>query len=460
MQQHIQSSRSQFAALRRFGNNIGIFWRLVCYAGIVLALLSAWLDNHAFYSAPKGWLALGLAVCYLAVYSRGSRWIAGADADTYWKMRFNSGCVLHPWRAVALWAALLALAVALISLDENFLWLIWIPFGMSLSLLSFPRNLLLVAPTTLLAMGYYHALPANFSPPELLKFAGVALGFVIYGVVIYLPIVLLRNRFQRERMFQQLEQSHHELEAAHQRLEQAAAQERELAVLRERGRLARDIHDTLGHSLALMAVKLEAAQRLRAVDPDRADHEVAATQAIARSALGQLRAALADLRAPAQTQEPLGVVLVHAAEECAARANARLTCAIAPDVEPISDKTYKTLLRTGLEALANVERHAQARFIAMALVRERDMVMLRIEDDGVGILATNPPQRVGARVTGTANDSESATSGDDEISSPSGHYGITGMRERTVGAGGSFAIGAGANGYGTRIEARLPAQSE
>ena len=120
-------------------------------------------------------------------------------------------------------------------------------------------------------------------------------------------MALLRGRFQRERMFLELQQSHHELEEAHRQLEQAAEHERELAVLRERGRLARDMHDTLGHSLALMTVKLEAAQRLRAVNPDRADHEVAATQAIARDALAELRTAIADLRDARQRPRTSGL---------------------------------------------------------------------------------------------------------------------------------------------------------
>jgi signal transduction histidine kinase len=258
-------------------------------------------------------------------------------------------------------------------------------------------------------------------------------------------------------MFLQLERSHHELEGAHQRLAQAAAHERELAVLRERGRLARDMHDTLGHSLALMAVKLEAAQRLRAVDPARADHEVAATQAIARSALAELRDAIADLRPSSDSdalREPLGAALTRAAEASAARASWSLTCEIAPDVEPVSDQTYEALLRTGVEALTNSERHAQAQSVQLSLTRQDDMVCLRIEDDGVGILTTNPPRRLRIAAQGQG-------SGDpgEMIVSPRGHFGVTGMRERTTGAGGVFTVGAGADGHGTCVEVRLPAET-
>lgn len=454
-----ETTQFQLMKLRRFGNNIGLFWRIVCYAGVLLALLGIWAENPHFYMTPNGWTALALAACYLAAYTRGSRWIAGGNPDSYWKLRFNTGRVLYPWRAVALWAILLALSVALIALNENFVWLIWIPFGMSFSMLPMPRSLALVIPTALLAMGFYHQLPTSLQPEEMLRFAGMALGFACYSAVIYMPIVLLRNRFQRERMFREMEQSHHELEAANHRLALAATQERELAVLRERGRLARDMHDTLGHSLALMTVKLEAAQRLRAVDPARADHEVAATQTIARDALGELRAAIANLRTSGGARECLCDALRHAAEESAVRAGWRFTCEIAPDVEPIDEQTCETLLRTGIEALANIERHASAHAVHLELSRQNDCIILRIEDDGVGILTTNPPQRVTAPVRLNGSSEHTGLPAHDDIISPSGHFGITGMRERMTGAGGSFTIGAGANGGGTCIEVRIPASS-
>jgi signal transduction histidine kinase len=353
-------------------------------------------------------------------------------------------------------------------LNDNFAWLVWVPFGMSLSLLPMPRCLLLVVPTILLAMGYYGGLPDNFSPPELLKFATFAMGLAVYCAVIYLPLALLRGRFQREWTFHRLEQSHRDLEEAHQQLEEAAVHERELAVLRERGRLARDMHDTLGHSLALIAVKLEAAQRLRPVDPDRADHEVVATQAIARDALAELRAAIADLRVPGNARATLCDALIGVAQESASRAGWRLTCEVAPDVEPMGDQTRAALLRTSHEALANIERHAHAHDVHVSLTRQGNTVVLRIEDDGVGILTTNPPRRVGTLVQrGGSPDSYPGAiadvhenEGDDTIASPQGHYGITGMRERTMGAGGAFMIGAGADGRGTCVEVRLPASAE
>jgi signal transduction histidine kinase len=456
MQEAQTSSLAPVTALRRFGRNISLFWRIVVYAFVLLSLLNILARHPSFYAGPRGWGALALAVCYLIAFTYGAHWAAGCNADNYWKTRITSGRVFFPWRAVALWAVLVALSVVMFALDANFLWLIWIPYGMSFTLLPMPRGLLLIAPTALLVMALNHDLPASLSMPDLLKFAGLLLGMACYSAVIYLPIVLLRHRFQRERMYVDLERSHHELEAAHQQLEQAAAHERELAVLRERGRLARDMHDTLGHSLALMTVKLEAAQRLRHIDPDRADHEVAATQAIARGALAELRAAIANLRTPGGSGESLANALSRAVCEGAARAGWQVTCEIAPDVEPLNDQVSEALLRTGIEAITNIERHANAHTVRIQLTRQDGMVILRIEDDGVGILTTNPPQRIEARTVRSTTRTSGDENADGAISSPQGHFGITGMRERTAGVSGTLLLGAGANGRGTCVEVRLP----
>src|SRR5262245_58346708 len=110
---------------------------------------------------------------------------------------------------------------------------------------------------------------------------------------------LTEERFERNHLLLQLANANTELEEAHHRLEQSASHEQELAVLRERTRLAREMHDTLGHALVLISVKLEAAQRLRERDPERCDSELESTKQIARDSMAALRASIANLRTPA-----------------------------------------------------------------------------------------------------------------------------------------------------------------
>src|SRR5579863_345543 len=99
-----------------------------------------------------------------------------------------------------------------------------------------------------------------------------------------------------------------------------------------------------------MAVKLDAAQRLRPVDAARADREVTATQAIARSSLAELRATIADLRAPTSARAPLGETLARQARELGLRAGWQVTYDVAADLGELDDAVYESLLRIGGEA--------------------------------------------------------------------------------------------------------------
>jgi len=96
---------------------------------------------------------------------------------------------------------------------------------------------------------------------------------------------------ERAKLIQQLQAAQRELEAAHQR-------EAEISVLRERERLARDLHDSLGHGLVTLNVQLEAAQRLYTVDPAKASALMEEMKNLTRTSMEQLRRSLAGLRTP------------------------------------------------------------------------------------------------------------------------------------------------------------------
>jgi signal transduction histidine kinase len=172
-------------------------------------------------------------------------------------------------------------------------------------------------------------------------------------------------------------------------------------VLRERARLAREMHDSLGHALVTVNVKLEAAQRLYARDPRRGDAELEATRALVRAALADLRRTLADLRAPIAGYPDLCAALRRLADEI------RATTPIA----------------------VNVQRHAGAASATLRLQTQDDAVLLCVDDDGSGIRPA-------------------------DLGRP-GHYGILGMRERVEACGGTLHIGPRPGG-GTSVAARLP----
>jgi signal transduction histidine kinase len=478
--------------LRQYSKNTGLFWRAITIASLAIATLASFLQRPQLLLQPRGWLILALSGLYVSWYSLGSRWMVHGNEDDYWRKRLSGVSVGLHLRAIFVWGGLLAITLALVALDANFRWALYAVYGLSITTVSMPLALVLAVPTALAIFAVYGWLPHDASPGQFLNFGGNVLTFVIFSALAYFPIVLLRSRFARERMYQDLERSHCELEQAHHQLAESAERDRELAVLRERGRLARDMHDTLGHSLALIAVKLEAAQRLRSVDADRAEHEIAATKMIARESLAQLRATIADLRAPLLVHQPLGEALAQAAHEAAARVGWQVRCEASGEIGTLSDLAHEALLRVGMEALANAERHARARTLTLYIAREGREGVVRVADDGVGILATNPPVAASApalspladgepewasvavseaAVEDTVDGAQGAqgavgdTSGDPNrgagvalltICSPEGHFGITGMRERIAAVHGVFSIGAHSDGLGTVVEARVP----
>ncbi|MEJ2359420.1 MAG: sensor histidine kinase [Deinococcales bacterium] len=163
-----------------------------------------------------------------------------------------------------------------------------------------------------------------------------------------------------------------------------------LAVANERLRFARDLHDLLGHTLSLIALKSEVARKLGRSQPERAAQEVADVEKIARDALTEVRQAVSGYR-----QQGFRYELDHARSTLAA---AGVTAAVrtsgGPPPEAL-DQLFGWALR---EAVTNVVRHAQAHRCEISVGRDRRGVHLRVSDDGNG----GPEAGPGNGLTGLA----------------------------------------------------------
>lgn len=185
-----------------------------------------------------------------------------------------------------------------------------------------------------------------------------------------------------------------------------------MAVVGERERVARDVHDVLGHSLTAISVKAELASRLIEVDGARAAEELAEVQTLAREALAEIRSTVSGLRAT-RIDDELEV----------ARDSLR-DAGIEPELPPDSDAVElgnRIVLAWALrEAVTNVIRHSGAR----RCVVELGPGTLIVTDDGVG----------GTGVEGN---------------------GLRGLRERVSASGGTVTFGAGADGVGHELRVDL-----
>lgn len=452
------TATAEIRRLNHLARGMGIFWQVITYLFLGGALVAVFTQRPALVAQPRGWAVIVVALMFAGAYTLGYRWLAGARPECHWKALTQGVLPPHPLRAVGFWGGLMGLCALLYALAPQFAPLFWVVYGISFTMLPMPWAFLLIVPSSVAVIAAMGWLPQRLDPQSLSDFLLVLTVFAVYSFVVYIPMALLRGRYAREATLRDLEASHHALEEAHGRLAASAARDRELAVLRERERIARDMHDTLGHSLALIAVRLDAAQRLRAVDAERADREITTTQAVARAALTDLRATLDDLRGATQAQPSLGEALARLAREAGARAGWSVVCDTRDDLGVVDERLRLELLRIGAEAITNVERHAHASAVRLTLRREDQTLVLRVEDNGVGLPALVPvvvPVVVPVGASGGAETTDG--SGTPLPGETSGHYGLRGMRERAREIGATLRLSpATPDGSGLVVEARAP----
>jgi two-component system, NarL family, sensor histidine kinase DesK len=180
-----------------------------------------------------------------------------------------------------------------------------------------------------------------------------------------------------------------ERERAEARLRRADEEIERLATIAERERIARDLHDLLGHTLSVVVLKSELAGRLVRSDPDRAEQEVREVEHTARTALAEVRSAVAGYRA-----KGLGVELVNARRALSA-AGVDLQATI--DLPVLSAEQEATLALALREAVTNVVRHADARTTTIHADATRDEVTLEVCDDGRGTSGSDGSGLAGMR---------------------------------------------------------------
>jgi two-component system sensor histidine kinase DesK len=149
-----------------------------------------------------------------------------------------------------------------------------------------------------------------------------------------------------------------------------------LAKLAERERIARDLHDVLGHTLSVIILKSELAGKLMERDPQRAGNEIREVEQISRQALSEVRDAIRGYRSQGLTAE------LAQAKSTLETAGVTVNCDAAPiELPALQESVLSMAVR---EAVTNVVRHAQARACSLRLVQENGSCRLQIEDDGRG----------------------------------------------------------------------------
>ncbi|NMR30578.1 sensor histidine kinase [Crystallibacter degradans] len=415
----------------RIGLHTG-FAGLLAFA-VVLTLINA---PHA----PLSWLALLLGILLAGVY------LAGTIVE---KRHSTTGTGPDPRRYGAAWLALVTvLWVALVAVSGNFVWLAFPLFFLHLHVLKTAHAVFAVAMLTgvVILSQWWHN---GQLEPAMLIGPMVGAVFAVFMAMAYRALYL--DGENQRRALAELRRTRAEL----------AQSQHDAGVLAERGRLAREIHDTLAQGLSsIVLVSRGAVSALDAGDTATAAERIRLAQSTASENLAEARRFIRGLSSPQLEPREDGASaladglarLCSATERHAAARGDQLRCRFNLDGDSVwLPAPYEvTLLRAAQASLANVLAHAKARTAVVTLGFLDEDVTLDIYDDGVGF---DPSKYDGGTGLGS-----SAVTGDGERDSDGGGgggFGLLTLRERVAALNGRLDLES-APGEGTVVAIRLP----
>lgn len=208
-------------------------------------------------------------------------------------------------------------------------------------------------------------------------------------------------------------------------------QTKQTALLEERNRMAREIHDTIAQVLTGIIIQLEATKGIVSTQPEAAHDHLTRASTLAREGLAEARRSVRALRAEALESRDLPTALNHLVQQMTTDTSVQANVCVTGDPYPLPSDVEVNLLRIGQEALTNALKHAQAQTVCLNLYFNIQTVQLQILDDGQGF----DPQQLASNCG----------------------FGLIGMQERSQRLGGTFALVTNL-GAGTKITVTAPTQ--
>lgn len=257
------------------------------------------------------------------------------------------------------------------------------------------------------------------------------IGTTVAPTLMFVPGIMFVVAFTEARLGEQRAREEAEkltvqLEKANYQLANYAVQAEEMATIQERNRLAREIHDNLGHYLTVANVQIEAARAVMAKHPDRAQEALDKAQKLTKDGLSAVRQSVAALRESPTDNRSLIQAITTLVEETRS-SGLVVEFEVLGERRSLGTQTKLTLYRVAQEGLTNVRKHAHASRVDVELDYSLpQQIRLFIKDNGVGAATAN-----------------------------SDGFGLIGMRERVQLLGGQFRIES-AVGKGFLLETAVP----
>ena len=358
-----------------------------------------YLVVYLWWPPLQRWLGRYFLPAGLAIATLGP--ILGQHLNTAWYTASDVFVLAGAWQLVVV----LFLPLVLIAWQYDFHWVLRFSVGTAL----------LDVGLTLLA-----ASSGNWAGIHLLL-SIIFIRTVLYMIVGYMITRLVTaQREQRQALAE-----------ANTQLTHYATTLEQLSISRERNRLARELHDTLAHTLSGLAVQLEAVDAAWETDPNAAHTLLEQSRTATRSGLTETRRALQALRASPLEDLGLSLAIRTLAELLATRTGLTLDLHLPNELDNLSPPVEQCVYRITQESLANVDRHANARRLSVQLEQANRHLTLTITDDGQGFAP-------------------------DDVNTEN-HLGLKGMKERAAMAGGKLAV-TSQPGQGTTICLTIPCQ--
>lgn len=376
-------------------------WHLAFYALLLLTTVIVLVDGEA--SARSQALAVTLAAFLGAWFAAVVVWFGGWEKWLLLKVLYVVG-------ALAVW-------FVLVGLHPVFWLLLFSVYGQIFNLLpirwSIPASLVT---TALVTVRIYVDSPGASLPSILLQGAiwatfGTGMSLWIYSII--------SQSLKRQGLIEELEKTRNQL----------AAEERRAGTLEERGRLAREIHDTLAQGFTSVVAHLEAAEGTLKPGNEATLRHLDQARRTARDNLVEARHLVAALRPELLAGSSLPEALERLTNRWSEETDVTAELSVTGDQHSLPQDAQVALLRATQEALANARRHAGAGEVSVTLSYMDDRVALDIQDDGVGFA-----------VDGAGSN---------------GGFGLRSMRERVESLGGSLAVES-EPGEGSTLAVELP----
>lgn len=186
------------------------------------------------------------------------------------------------------------------------------------------------------------------------------------------------------RMMALIRQQQHNLRLTNAKLTQYTHVLEDLTVSRERNRMARELHDTLAHSLTALSVQLETVKAFWSIDPKKAQQLLDRSLEITREGTEETRRALKSLRASPLEDLGFGLAVKQLVFSAADRTGLKTVVRIPDEVNLLSKDEQQVVYRIAQEAIENVIKHANASQIEISMDEDENEFEMSIRDDGIG----------------------------------------------------------------------------